>query len=284
MNPLKNFIILILLCFISLHSHAETEQDSIISISGQILQEKSLEPISNATISIKRTRKVSICDNLGVFHLQIQQSDTLRISALGYKPKEWIVAPKNNNKDVFFTIKLNKTSYLLNEVIIFSWKNYAEFKEEFIHSKAPKKDEFTTKFRLSDTDIKEIKDAIAVKSNPSFDFLGAFVYYGGKLFQKKKAPEIVFSKEIQELHEQILTKKYNTKIIKQLTNEQDDEFEKLIEFINLNTNFTYETNEIDIQTKIVELYEEYKLNKDSKNLDLFKVDTIRKIPNNLRPF
>ncbi len=279
------YISLLLLLSSSYYSFSEsTKIDSIISISGQILHSESLTSIPLATITIKRTRKGAICDSLGIFHLQIQLYDTLRISALGYKPKEWMLPAKNNSNNPVFTIKLDEISYLLKEVRVSSWKNWTDFKEEFIRTKAPKEDELEINFKMSEVDMRNIKDAIAVNNNQSFDFAGALIYYGIKLFEKKKIPEVVFSKEIQELHEQILAEKYNNKIIKQLTNQEDSELEKLREFINRNTNFTYETNEITIQTKVVELYEKYKNSIDITKFHQFKIDTLRKIPNHLKPF
>ncbi|BAX79786.1 hypothetical protein ALGA_1402 [Labilibaculum antarcticum] len=191
---------------------------------------------------------------------------------------------KNNSNNPIFTIKLDKISYLLKEVTVSSWKNWTDFKEEFIRTKAPKEDELEINLKMSEVDMKNIKDAIAVNNNQSFDFAGALIYYGIKLFEKKKIPEVVFSKEIQELHDQILAEKYNNEIIKQRTNQEGDELEKLRAFINRNTNFTYETNEITIQTKVVELYEKYKNSIDSTNFYQFRIDTLRKIPNHLKPF
>ena len=279
------YISLLILLASSHYSFSESSKiDSIISISGQILQSESLVPIPSATISIKRTRKGIICDSLGIFHLQIKQYDTLRISALGYKPKEWVLPTKNNINNLVFTIKLNETSYLLEEVTVSSWKNWTEFKEEFIHTKIPKEEKLPVNFKLSDADMKNSKDAVSAENAKSFDIVGALIYYGIKLFEKKKVPQIVFSKEIQELHKQVLAEKYNNEIIKQLTNEQGDELERVREFINRNTNFTYKTNEVIIQTKIVELYGKYKLITDRTKLHHFKVDTLRKIPNHLKPF
>jgi len=80
-----------LFLFLFICFSAKSQEDKNISISGQILQAKNMEVISRATISIKRTRMGTICDSLGVFHLQVQQADTLVISALGYQTKEWAV-------------------------------------------------------------------------------------------------------------------------------------------------------------------------------------------------
>ncbi|WP_372754780.1 carboxypeptidase-like regulatory domain-containing protein [Labilibaculum sp.] len=273
--------LLFLLYSTSLTIANDTDQKLNISISGTILQSKNHTPIPLATISINRTRQGTICDSLGVFHLQIQQGDTLRISALGFQGIDWeIPFIFNTEFPPVFQIKLEDTSYLLDEVDIYALGIWDEFKEEFIHIKVPKKDTLSTKFTLSKVEIQNIKDKITINTPPNL--LGGLMYYASKLIVKKKAPQIVISKEIQELHKQILSKKYNKKLIAELTHEKGVKLDELTAFINSQTNFTFESNEFSIQTKIIELYEEFKQNPEIINKQRFKIDTSKKIINRLR--
>lgn len=86
MKPIPKSLIFICFILISLNALAqEYAQDSTISISGLILTDKSKEPIEDAIITIKRTRRGVISDSSGVFHLQILPKDTLVISSMGLR-------------------------------------------------------------------------------------------------------------------------------------------------------------------------------------------------------
>ncbi len=279
------FILFILLLTSNFDAFSKTtEHDSIISISGQIIHADSLSPIPLATISIKRTKKGIICDSLGVFHLQVQQYDTLRISALGYRKIEWVV-PLIINPDFppFFRIKLKDTSYLLGEVEIHALGTWKNFKNEFIHTDLPKENKLSIDFKISEVEMQNIRDKIAVQNNSTFDFLGAFVYYGGKLLCKKKKTKVIVSDEIKKRHEQILDSKYNKNLIAQLTHEKGSQLDRLTAFINSQTNFTYESNELSIQNKIMALYKKFKLNPEIIEKQTFVIDSSKQINNHLRP-
>lgn len=268
---------------LSKHSFANTTRsDSLISISGQVIDSKSLATIPLATIKIKNTRVGAICDSIGLFNLRIQEDDTLEISTLGYKTKEWVLPNEYNSYNTIFKIKLDVKSYQLEEVNISSWRNWNEFKEEFIHTDLPKEKKPTADFNLPEVQMQNIRDKIAFNTAP--DMIGGLLYYASKLLVKKKKPQIIFSDEIIELHEQILRSRFNKEIVSELTKEKDKQLEKLMIYINKKTRFTYQNSEAYIQSKIVELHKKFKQTSDTTRTNILEIDTINRIPNHLKPF
>jgi hypothetical protein len=283
MRKYKTLIPLLFLLFSACFIYANnTNKNPIIRISGQIIQSKNLVPIPFATILIKGTRQGTICDSLGIFHLQVQQGDTLQIKALGFKGIDWKI-PLITDTEIapFFKIKLENTSYLLDDVDVYALGTWEEFKEEFIHSDLPMEVKPTADLNISKVEMQNIKDEIAFNTAP--DMVGGLISYASKLFMKKKKPIIILSDETKGQHAQILNSKYNKKLIAELTHEKGSRLDELIIFINSRTNFTFENNELFIQTKIVELYEEFKQNPENETKQKIKIDSSKQIINPLRP-
>ena len=126
-------LLLILFLFSKSSSATNVEKDSLISISGQVVTNTGISPIPLSHLIIKGKRSGQICDSLGIFHLQVKQSDTLLISALGFKTQEWAVPfIFDTTLPLFFQIPLEKMAYLLKEVEVFALGTWDEFKDEFL--------------------------------------------------------------------------------------------------------------------------------------------------------
>ena len=126
-------ILLILLLVYNSSKATSIENDSLIRISAQVVVAKSFTPIPLSHIIVKGKRSGQICDSLGTFHLQVKQSDTLIISALGYETKQWAIPLIfDTTLPSFFQIPLKKMAYLLNEVDVFAFGTWDEFKADFL--------------------------------------------------------------------------------------------------------------------------------------------------------
>ncbi|WP_321300135.1 carboxypeptidase-like regulatory domain-containing protein [Marinifilum fragile] len=283
MKPIPKSLIFICFILISLNALAqEYAQDSTISISGLVLTDKSKEPIEDAIITIKRTRRGVISDSSGVFHLQILPKDTLVISSMGFEMIQWPVpAITDPNFPPFFKIYLKDQAVPLKEVNVYALGTYDDFKEEFVKKKLPPKKKKGEGFKLSEAQMFEIKLKEQARTPPNV--VAGLIGLGSKLFKKKKKPQPVFSNEINYLHQQMLEEKFNREIVSNLTGESGKTLEQLYAFICKNSDFTYQDSELDIQTKILELYKEYKLDPEKANSSLLELKKTNKIPNHLRP-
>ncbi|WP_461640037.1 carboxypeptidase-like regulatory domain-containing protein [Labilibaculum euxinus] len=244
-----------------------SKRDSIISISGQILHSESLTPIPLATVSIKRTRKGIICDSLGVFHLQIQQYDTLRISALGYKAINWAV-PFIFNADFppFFQIKLEDISYLLDEVDIYALGTWDEFKEDFIKTKLEEKDPINKSImkQLAPYNTKK-PNIVPAQYRPKRDgkmgILGAifaptdFLY--SKLSKSEKSKKQLSKIIRNEGKTKKISSKYNAKIVADATGLEGEELLKFMEYAGSEIKVTPNSSEYYVMKQILFLFKRY---------------------------
>ena len=271
------YISLLILLGCSHYSFSESSKiDSIISISGQILQSESLIPIPLATIAIKRARKGIICDSLGIFHLQIKQYDTLRISALGYKPIDWEVPYVfNPDSPPFFQIKLEDISYLLNEVDIYALGTWDEFKEDFIKKDLPEDENIATTFNFGNLKLAQ-KEANSLKRDG-----GGFGF--GIRFNKKAYKRIPRMEPLAQLHEQMLASKFNKELVADVTKESGERLDVLVKYINSKSRFTYRTSEYYIINKIKQLYQDFLQEKPQLKNNISYSDSIETIKNHLRP-
>ncbi|WP_372754778.1 carboxypeptidase-like regulatory domain-containing protein [Labilibaculum sp.] len=267
MNLVKIFFLLFFLLAIELHSNAErVSQDSIVSISGQVIQSKSLAPIPLATISIKRTRQGTICDSLGVFHLQIQQGDTLRISALGFQGLNWgIPFIFNTEFPPFFQIKLEDTSYLLDEVDIYALGTWDEFKEAFINSKVEEKDAInkTITEQLAPYNTKE-PNIVPAQYRAKSEKMGVvdaifrptdFLY--SKLSNSEKSKKKISKLIRNESNTKKINSKYNADIVSDATGLEGDELEKFMEYAGPHMKVNSNSSEYQVMKQILFLFEKY---------------------------
>jgi len=282
MNFAQKLISIFTLCIVTTSSFANKQkQDSTFTISGRVINIKNNQPISLATVTIQRSRRGNICDSLGIFHLQVQQSDTLKISALGFKPKKLAVSDYYTPEHSFFTIKLETVSYMLDEVAILNWRNWSEFKEEFIKAEVPVEVNMGKACFLSEEELKDINDKL--ESEKAGNIIGGLIYYGAKLFERKKEPEIIYTDHEKELHRQILNEKFNNNIIQELTQENGDRLNQLCIFINSKTNFTFKDSEFKIQSRILELYKEFKSNPEILEQQSVNLESAKTLTNHIRP-
>lgn len=269
-------IIFILLLFISPFTFANPfENDSIISISGQIVNTKGLSPIPLAHIIIKRKRTGRICNNMGVFHLQIKQSDTLQISALGYKTKEWAIPfIFDSNQPPFFQILMEETSYLLGEVDIYAFGTWNEFKDDFVKLKI--KEEYV----INDQIMKELAPFNTGTPNivpPQYrpiiediefwDIIGTPASYLFSKFNKKEKKKRKIAKMIRNKWK---TKKYeqfyNAEIVEANTGLEGDELLGFMAYCGSKIEITEITSQYDILEQIVNNYKTYtSIQKEKQN-------------------
>lgn len=74
-------------------------------------------------------------DETGVFSINVAEGDTLQISFVGYKTLYYAVPYQEKGK-YLIKFKLFTDSISLNEVEIFPWPNYEEFKKAFVALKS----------------------------------------------------------------------------------------------------------------------------------------------------
>ena len=126
MNKVK-LLMLITIIFPISKGLAQNEDSRIIK---GIISNENFEPLSSVNIFSVKTGIGTLSANDGSFMFRLQETDSLKISAIGYKTK--LVAASNLNKEKNYIV-LTLQVYLLDDITILGYGNWIEFKHEFMN-------------------------------------------------------------------------------------------------------------------------------------------------------
>lgn len=132
---IKNSILLFLLVLFSQLGYSQLKDTTIFyTIGGTIVNGESNELLAGAHIVSSRFFATKTDEN-GVFNISVTENDTLKISFVGFKTLHYIT-PKQDAGKYLIKFKLYIDSISLNEVEIFPWPSYSEFKKAFAELKS----------------------------------------------------------------------------------------------------------------------------------------------------
>ncbi|MGZ2370520.1 carboxypeptidase-like regulatory domain-containing protein [Ancylomarina sp. YFZ004] len=259
-------ILLIIFLFYNSSNATPIANDSIISISGQIVTTTGISPVPLAHLITKGKRSGQICDSLGIFHLQVKQSDTLIISALGFKTQEWAIPfIFDTTLPQFFSIPLEKMAYLLKEVDVFALGTWDEFKAAFL------KLEIKNEYEINSQITKELApyntkppniippQYRATIEDPSiWDAIGTPASFLFAKFNRKEKSKRKVSKMIRnEWRIKKLSQNYSSEIVTANTGLKGDRLEDFMAYCGPKMKITEITSQYDILEQIVNNYKEY---------------------------
>ena len=124
------FKLRIILQFIIISSifSVSAQENDYIRIEGIVISDD-FKPISYVSILSKKTGLGTISSDNGHFSIQIEKTDTLKLSSIGYKNKS-VPAIKLDKKKNY--IILTREIYQLGQVNIIGFTKWEEFKQEFM--------------------------------------------------------------------------------------------------------------------------------------------------------
>jgi len=118
---------------------ADGQERQYIQFSGFVMNEES-EPLPYVHIISMQTRRGTISDRSGIFSIITEPQDTIIFSSVGYKLTYFempaLILDYHYNHDVI----MERDTILLEEVIVFPWPTYEEFKEAFLSLELPEDD------------------------------------------------------------------------------------------------------------------------------------------------
>jgi len=135
---LKKYILYLIGLFFILDI-SNAQKPDIYQLSGFVKSELQ-EGLPFVHIIIKNKRRGTISDFQGFFSLVVEKNDTLIFSSIGYKKTSFYVGDTVSYHDYFITKILESDTITLNEMVIFPWNTYEQFKEAFLKLDAPKDD------------------------------------------------------------------------------------------------------------------------------------------------
>lgn len=228
-----------------------------------------------AYLIITREKKGTICDSLGIFHLQIKQSDTLQITALGYQTKKWGVPfIFNATHPPFFQINMDEISYLLEEVDVYALGSWDDFKKDFVKMKIKEENPINSdiKKQIAPYNTKKPNPVPAIyrpklDKNPGVldaifrptDFLHA------KLSKSEKAKRKIANIIKNENTTKKIEKRYNAQIVADVTGLSGEQLLDFMSFCGSRIKLTEHSTEYDAVKQILDNYQEYlSLQKESE--------------------
>lgn len=138
-SPLINAFILLLFLLVSGSGTADCQEREYIQFSGFVMNEES-EPLPYVHIISMHTRRGTISDRNGIFSIITEPQDTIIFSSVGYKLTYFELPALILDYHYSHDVIMERDTILLEEVMVFPWPTYEEFKEAFLSLELPEDD------------------------------------------------------------------------------------------------------------------------------------------------
>jgi hypothetical protein len=246
------------LSFLILLSFSAAAQDDPIGqkVSGTIINDNTLLPISNANvININKVKGV-ITDNKGFFELEVSVNDTLHISLLGYQSlrvrvtNDWL---KNGTAK----LQLTEKAIALEEVIVkkYDLTGYLEIDSKLI----PEKENYrysisglSQGYETGSTSPGAFSRVLGSIFNPA-DML--YNFFGNKSNELKKLKKMKKDDTVRRL----LESKFDRETLGVLLGVDKKEIAEILTRCSYSEEFIKTANDLQIMDAISECYEQYKV-------------------------
>lgn len=126
-------LVLVVLSFINVSAQSQEEQDSLIQISGSVLDGTTEEPLPLTNVYTKEdTRRGVSTDSKGFFTLIVEKGATIIFSAIGYREVEFVVPDTLLENRYFIVQTMSQDTINLPEMVVYPWPSKEDFKREFL--------------------------------------------------------------------------------------------------------------------------------------------------------
>jgi hypothetical protein len=132
-------ISLLIFIFSFLVNTIQAQDKKLIQFSGTVMDEL-LKPLPFAHVLVLNNYRGAITNTYGNFSLVVEESDSVLISAVGYKRKYMVIPENLPTKFLTIEVVLLVDTLVIAEAKIYPWKSYEEFKEAFVNLKLPTDD------------------------------------------------------------------------------------------------------------------------------------------------
>ncbi len=144
----------------------QSQDSSILQLSGVIVDQETSLPLSYITIRIKGTIIGVVSNYDGFFSLPIHRTDSILFSSVGYEPVLFSLDSKAPPYKYFVSIKMKTAIYQLKGVVIRGLTR-EEFKREFFTIKLPKMPEINPAARVRSAEIQLPPPPPGIRFSPS---------------------------------------------------------------------------------------------------------------------
>lgn len=274
------YFTLILLCsfvlFPIISDAQNLEEEESFTLSGKVTDASTLEGIPYSHIKIDGTYWGVICDSLGFFKVAVKPNQSLKVSSLSYAEIIVPITSEVTDGAAFQEISLDRVSYMLEEVDIFSLGTWEQFKENFAKMELPDDSSVAGGWDFGNLKL-QLKEAIAM------DRGGVGMSFSiNRKFKDQKQIEHVAKLKSNEFKGEIIRTKFNKQLVEDITNEKGVRLEALMVYITEREHFTYQTRDIHIQRRIKACYDTFVLEYVEGEYEYALDDSTKTLSNHLR--
>ncbi|WP_164977508.1 carboxypeptidase-like regulatory domain-containing protein [Ancylomarina salipaludis] len=275
-----HFVLICLSCFVLfpfISSAQNSEKNESFILSGKVVDAATNEGIPYSHIKIDNTYWGVICDSLGFFKVQIKPNQSLKVSSLGFAEQIIPVTSEITDGTAFQELKLNRISYMLEEVDIYSLGTWNQFKENFVKMELPEEKNVTSGWDFGN--LKQYMQAAVAMNRPG---IGLGISSNRK-FKDRKQREHVAKLKTSEYKAEIIKSKFNKQLVQDITGETGERLNALMVYINEREHFTYQTRDIYIVQRIKALYGTFAMDYVEGEYEYALDDSTKTLINHLRP-
>ena len=245
-----SIFIFALICFVNV-----SKAQDRIQVTGYFIDESSFEPVPLANISVPFTGKKYISNRKGFFKITLSKTDSVCITAIGFKSKSYLgieIIPQNQTDTI--QIYLRPMVYKLKDVNVV----YSNRKRDSIArlvAEILKNDPLLNNY---DRVINRPKGGIM---NPLSAMYEAWSKEGADM---RKFEDFLHYAEQQRA----IDKRYNKKIIKKITELDDEDLDDFIMFCKMDRLFILTAQEYDLIEEVKKCGEKFKAQKQIERTKL----------------
>lgn len=109
---------LLLLCGLLLTLSGMAQQPDLVLFSGCVFSDDGVSRLPHATIASYSQVKIYTADERGCFRIYLPAKDSVRVTAIGFEPRTYVLSAFTHNSAQQHHITLKQHSYMIKEVTI----------------------------------------------------------------------------------------------------------------------------------------------------------------------
>lgn len=248
---MKRLALLFALTRIALPWAHATGRDTIPVIHFQITDASVGKPVPLAHVVNTNSRRATIADMLGYFHIPISVGDTLMVTAIGYYDMRIPSWGQFSADSLYFPIRLTPRLYEIKEVRITRFGSYQRFIKEVASMEMPLSQDEIMQKRLEEYISKVINQMDFKNIAPPTSGL----VFGEDWFAKQKKK--IEAKRIEEQKWDIIFNKFSAGIVQELTGLMGLEAIKFMEYCDFTEGFLLVASDYEVRKMILDKYKTY---------------------------
>ncbi len=275
LKPMMRIVItsVVLLSFFVKISVAQDTKEERFVLCGKVMNAKTKEAVSFAHINLDGSYWGTVADSLGFFSLRIKSGQSLEIKAMGFKVQVIEIQGNEECNDLFKEIFMEEQEFMLQEVDVFLFKSWYDFKQQFVKAELP-----DDTYQLPGCDFGNLR--LIQAQEKTLDY-GGFGFIS-LVFGSKKKEALKRANKMKKIYNLINSDHFNREIVAEITGEKGKRLDALMEYINSRVQLSCQNKDIYIVRTVKNLYSEF-LQKETIQTSFLFADSLEVQQNHLRP-